>query len=700
MNEDGARVRDFLLEIGVEEMPARFVQFGVTALSDALVAALTAQRLQFETIDVFGTPRRLGFLVRSLVPIQTEHVELVRGPAASIARDGEGEWTRAAQGFARSQSVDVDELLFKEAPGGVYVFAAKCFPERATEDILADLLPDLIAGVDWPKSMRWGSLDMRFIRPLRWLVALYGGMVVPFTVAGHKTQALTRGHRTLTRDPQPIGDASDYPHILRAAFVIGDIAERRELIVKELSELAANRGLIVDIHPDLLEEVTQLVEFPTAFMGSFEPRFLALPEQVIVTTMRSHQRYFPVYNEEGKLAPYFIGVRNGGKKALDLVVRGNEKVLAARLADAVFFYEEDCKRAPEAWRNRLKSMVYHDRLGSVYDRERRVATIALRLARELQVSDEVFADVESAAGLAKFDLATHLVAEFPELEGYMGGVYGALAGAGPSAAQAIAEQYDPRGVGAAIPASTEGRILALADKLERLIGGFLVLGTPTGSQDPYGLRRAATGIVRIVNEASYTLLFGVLVTIAEAAFVEDSAVSVTSFGDLSTQVGDYLRARLRNILQERGTAPDIADGCIGAHPEDPSLVVACADVCTRLRHSSEFLRVVETGKRVASLLAKESGSATPIDAELFETAEEAQLFAAVTRESADAEAYVRQGDLAHAIERLALLREPVAQFFDSVTVMDGRFDVRANRLALLRLTLDAMVKVFDPTMIV
>lgn len=701
MEADGVTAKDFLLEIGVEEMPARFVQFGVTTVSNALADALTAQRLRFETIDLYGTPRRLGFLVRSLASVQAEHVEWVRGPAAASARAGDGQWTRAAQGFARSQNVDVDELVFQEAPGGVYAFAAKRWPERAAVDVLADILPAVIVGVDWPKSMRWGSVDMRFVRPLRWLVALYGGIAVPVSVAGRKAQALTYGHRTLSRDPLPIGDASEYPHILREAFVIGDIAQRRELIVKEAMELAANRGLAVEIHPDLLEEVTQLVEYPTAFMGRFEARFLTLPEQVIVTVMRSHQRYFPVYNEDGELAPWFIGIRNGGARSLDLVVRGNEKVLAARLADAVFFYEEDSRRTPEEWRSRLKSMIFHDRLGSVADRERRITAIALRLARELRVSDELFADVEIAAGLAKFDLATHLVAEFPELEGYMGGVYASHAGARPSVANAIAEQYAPRGANSHPPTSTVGRILALADKVERLIGGVLVLGTPTGSQDPYGLRRAATGIVRIIaSEASHALLFGVLIAAGEAAFVDDPAVTVTNFAGMLEPVGDYLRARVRNILLEQGTAPDIADGCIGAHPDDPSRAMACADACMRLRHSAEFLRVVETGKRVANLAGKSGALAAPVDAGLFETTEEAQLFAAAAQGSADAESWMGRGDPASAIGCLALLREPVAQFFDRVTVMDGRSAVRDNRLALLRLTLGAIMKVFDPTAIV
>ena len=700
MNAGGVPARDFLLEIGVEEMPARFVQFGVAAVADALQDALAAQRLNFEMMDVFGTPRRLGFLVRSLAAVQAEHVDWVRGPAARIARTGEGAWTRAALGFARSQGVDADELIIKEAGGGVYVFAAKRWPERATEDILAAILPAVIAGVEWPKSMRWGSEDMRFVRPLRWLVALYGDVVVPFTVAGHKTQALTRGQRTLVRDPLPIGDASDYPRILCAAFVIGDIGERRERIVKEVLELASSRGLAVDIHPDLLEEVTQLVEYPTAFMGSFEARFLTLPEQVIVTTMRSHQRYFPVYNEEGKLAPHFIGVRNGGQKALAQVIRGNEKVLSARLADAVFFYEEDCRQTPQEWQNRLKSMVHHDRLGTVYDRERRIAVIAQSLARELQVADQIVADIEAAAGLAKFDLATHLVAEFPELEGVMGGVYAALAGARPAVVQAIAEQYDPRIAGAAIPASTAGRILALAENMERLVGGILVLGAPTGSQDPYGLRRAATGIVRIVAEASYTLSLSVLIAAGEAAFSADSAVTADRSVDLSKGIGDFLRARIRNILQERGADPDIAEGCIRAHPDDPALMIACADACMRLRHSNEFLWVVETGKRVASLAGKVSDHAAPITAQLFETAEEAQLFAAAAAGYAYAESCMQKGDLASAIGRLALLREPVAQFFDSVIVMDDRPVVRDNRLALLRLTLGAIMKVIDPTAIV
>ncbi len=674
---------DFLLEIGTEEMPAQYVPLAASRYAEILSRYFDDNGLTYANMKSDATPRRLGFLVRELDVRQADRVEEARGPAEKAGKDASGDWTAAAKGFARSQGVNVAELAIRDTPAGTYLFAIKAIKGLPTKDLLARDLPDLIASADWPKSMRWGDVDMKFIRPIRWLLALLGDEVVPFAVAEVASANTTYGHRTLAPQALVIERTDEYEVALERASVLVDVAKRKALIARQVEQVAAQGGYRAQIDADLLDEVTQLVEYPTAFMGEFDENFLAIPARVIITSMKENQRYFPVFDTVGRLAPRFIGVRNGGDVNLAQVVKGNEKVLSARLADAAFFFAEDRKVTPGAWQEKLKTMTYHEELGSVYDRALRVAEIAKRIAAELGVEAAVHNRIATAAAYAKFDLATHMVYEFPELEGYMGGIYATLALGDEAVGQAIAEQYDPKGAGAEIAVSLPGKVLALADKIERLMGGVATQGVPTGSQDPYGLRRAAMGVVRTLAEGGLSLTLDVLVGLAEAVMRADTSVKSTFDVSLRLDILGFLSARFKTWLTDRGLPSDVVEGLVAVRPYAVLEVADIAEGVAELLVAAGFGKLVELSKRVRNIIAKQPEPSEPLQFEAFAEAVEKHLFEAVMAVQYKARAALTNKDATAAMRAMLDLEEPVNAFFDQVMVMDERQDVRARRLALL-----------------
>ncbi|MHB8918801.1 MAG: glycine--tRNA ligase subunit beta, partial [Desulfocucumaceae bacterium] len=491
-------MKDFLLEIGTEEMPARFVGPALQQLKELAGNQLREKRIQFEQVRAVGTPRRLAVYTTGLAESQQPLVKEVKGPALKVAYNSSGEPTPAVLGFARSQRVDMASLVVKPVGPVEYVFARKSEQGRPTAEVLAQICPELIAGLHFPKPMRWGDLEFRFARPIRWILALYGNAVVRFSLAGLEAGRTTLGHRFLSRGPLTLNDARDYFGEMKKAFVVVDPEERKQLIRSQVEAAAKSEGGRVEEDEELLDEVTNLVEYPTAFVGSYDQAFLRLPKEVPVTVMREHQRYFPVTGSDGGLLPRFIGVRNGITEHIDTVRAGNEKVLRARLADGAFFWDEDLKVPLADRAGSLKKVIWQESLGTVYDKVERVTGLALFIGEKLGAGNDLLGIIKRAAAICKADLVTNMVYEFPELQGVMGREYALRSGEIRDVAQAIFEHYLPRFAGDILPSTQGGRVLSLADKMDTLAGCFAVGIQPTGSQDPYALRRQALGIGSII----------------------------------------------------------------------------------------------------------------------------------------------------------------------------------------------------------
>ncbi|MWC27485.1 glycine--tRNA ligase subunit beta [Paenibacillus sp. MMS18-CY102] len=685
--------KDLLFEIGLEEVPARFVRGAVNQLSDKLAKWLDDSRISHGAVEAYATPRRLAVLVREVAEKQSDVNEEVKGPSRKIALDAEGQWSKAALGFAKSQGVEPEQLFFKELAGVEYVYGNKSSVGVETASVLADGLTGIITSMTFPKNMRWGSYDLKFVRPIKWLVALFGSAIVPLEITGVQSGNVTRGHRFLGAETA-IETPSDYVETLRAQHVIADIAEREAEIVRQIEALAQEKGWEIAIKEDLLEEVLFLVETPSVLFGTFDPSFLQIPQEVLITSMREHQRYFPVLDKAGKLLPFFVTVRNGDRTSLEVVAKGNEKVLRARLSDAKFFYAEDQKLAISDALQKLETIVYHEELGTVADKVRRIRAIADQLATHVQADASAAADISRAADISKFDLVTQMVYEFPELQGIMGEDYARKAGEREAVAVAINEHYQPRFAGDRAPASLAGAVISLSDKIDTIVGCFSIGIIPTGSQDPYALRRQAAGIVQTVLAQGLPLALGDLFDIALA--VHGQRGLKRSATEVRKELYDFFGLRVKNVLTEQGVRYDVVDAVMAAGFDDLKLTVERASVLigrAASEEKNEFKTVVDAFNRVNNLAAKAESEV--VDASLFaEPAEQALYDAYKAAHPVYAERF-RNGDIAGALELLAGLREPITAYFDSVMVMAQQDDVRRNRLATLAVISSDIVKLAD-----
>lgn len=673
--------RDLVFEIGCEEIPARLMPDTIRSLKASAEEKLKAARLEFKEIAAYGTPRRLVLFVGDLAEESEPREYEVKGPPAQVAYTADGKPTRAAEGFAKSQGVPLESLTIRQVEGGSYVFAVKREEGRPAGEVLAEILPDLVRSLSFPRPMRWGSGELRFVRPIRWLLALFGTELVPFNLDGLKSDRFTYGHRFLAPGPFRIEDPADYFTKLEKAYVVLDPEERRARIRAQGEQLAKEVGGRALFPEDLLTEVTFLVEYPTALLGSFAPEYLELPSEVVVTPMKDHQRYFPVVDPEGNLLPYFIAVRNGTAEHLDVVRAGNEKVLRARLADARFFFEED-KRMPLADRvERLKHIVFQENLGTLYDKTERLEALAQYLAGAVGLDGAVGAFVVRAAHLAKADLTTNMVYEFPELQGIMGREYALLSGEHASVAQAIAEQYLPRFAGDELPVTIAGSLLALADKMDTIVGCFGVGLVPTGSQDPYGLRRLASGCISIMLEGELDLSLGEVISTA-AGLYERQNLLPRPAAEVAREVREFLVGRLRIALEDRGLRYDVVDAVLAAAPDNPGLAYRRAETLQRLRQEPFFRQLLTAFTRVANLARQAGGEELKPD--LFTEAAEKELYDHYQKAATRLPALVDEERYREALVLLAELAPSVDRFFEEVLVMAPDPAVRANRLALLK----------------
>jgi len=673
--------RDLLLEIGMEEIPARFVRAAAEQLKEKMDNWLAERRIAHGgTTEIYATPRRIAVLVKHVEEKQSDIHQEVKGPSRKIALDADGGWSQAALGFARSQNVEPESLFFKELNGAEYVFAVKSSIGAATPEVLKDGLPALIAGMNFPKNMRWGGHDLKFVRPIRWMVLLYGEEVIPIELAGVTAGRTTRGHRFLGGEVE-LAHASDYVGALREQFVIADIDERQRMILEQIRELSLETGWQIQVREDLLEEVTFLVEYPTVLHGNFHPDFLSIPQEVLITSMREHQRYFPVFDIDGHLLPHFVTVRNGDRTSLDQVARGNEKVLKARLSDAMFFYREDLNMSIDSALARLETIVFHEELGTMGDKVRRIVRIAERLAHRVGVDPVTAEDVRRAAAICKFDLVTQMVYEFPELQGVMGEDYARKAGEKESVARAVFEHYQPRFSGERSPATLVGALVGIADKIDTIAGCFSIGIIPSGSQDPYALRRQAAGIVQILLDHRLPLALSELLDIV-IRIHEEAGLMKRGGETVRKEALEFFALRVRNVLSERNVRYDAVDAVMAAGFDNVSAVVRRGLALMAAVQRPDFKAAVESFNRVGNLANKAKSS--DYSADLFTDPAEHALERAWRELRGVYAEHLANGRADEALETLSGLKEPVTSYFDAVMVMADDERVRRNRLGLLR----------------
>ncbi len=673
--------RDFLLEIGVEELPARFLQPALEQLGELARASLRETRLAHGEIITCGTPRRITLYVRELADQQDSLALEVKGPAVKVAFNAAGEPTRAALGFAKSNGVQVDELVRKSVGPVEYVFAIKEEEGRMAGEVLPGLAPALITGLHFAKPMRWGSLEMRFARPIRWLLCLYDNETVDFELAGLRSGRHTYGHRFLSAGRLEVSAAGAYFDVMRKANVMADVRRRREEIRRQVNAAAEREGGRAEIDPELLDEVTNLVEFPTALCGSFDEGYLEMPEEVLVTPMREHQRYFPVRGQDGRLLARFIAVSNGGADNIDIVRAGNEKVLRARLSDAAFFWREDLKAPLEEKVEGLKKVVFQESLGTVYEKVQRITALADFLAGRLGASPTEREDALRAALLSKADLLTNMVYEFPELQGVMGREYAGHSGETAGVALAVYEHYLPRFAGDELPGTLAGQILSIADKMDTLAGCFGVGIQPTGSQDPYALRRQALGICHIIIEGGLVLSLSELIEKAYGGYAGRVTMKLPP-DKVAAEMEEFFKQRLRGMLNEKGLPYDTVDAVLSAGIDDISGVWLRGGALQQFRAESAFDALLTAFTRTYNLAKKAAHDR--VAPSLLETEAENELYNAFQRAQAAVEPALAERDYARALTSIAELRQPVDRFFEDVMVMVEDVRVRDNRLALLK----------------
>ncbi len=673
--------KDLLLEIGLEEMPAHVVTPSRIQLEEKVIKFLDEHHLDYETVQSFATPRRLAVKVTAIPEKQADVEEEVKGPAKKIALDAEGNWSKAAQGFVRGQGVTTEDIVFKELNGVEYVYVTKFTKGQSAKEVLTKL-NDVITSLTFPVTMHWANYDFEYIRPIHWIVALLDDEVIPFKVLDVTTGQTSRGHRFLG-DDVTFQHANEYETKLKEQFVVVQPNERKQMIVDQANALAAEKNWQLALDEELLEEVTNLVEYSTAFVGSFDEKYLSVPDEVLVTSMKEHQRYFDVRNDQGLLMPHFIAVRNGDNVHLENVIKGNEKVLIARLEDAEFFYNEDKKLTIEACVEKLKNVTFHEKIGSIYEKMQRVALIAQIIGRKVGLSEEELEDLKRASEIYKFDLVTNMVGEFPELQGIMGEKYALLQGEKPAVATAIREHYLPTSSEGELPETAIGAVLALADKLDSVFSFFSVGMIPTGSNDPYALRRQTYGVIRIIEDKGWTFPLVQLQTEVDEAVNQDVEKYGVLLNEGQAEVVEFVKARLRQLLMTKNVRHDIIDAVVSAEQADLSKLFASANILKSRFEDQDFKPSMEALTRVINLAKKGQellgDTEEGIDPSLFENKAEKELYQAVNDLS---EAFATR-TIAENYEALVNLRPLIDAYFNETMVMVEDEKVKQNRLKQL-----------------
>ncbi|MBS4217119.1 glycine--tRNA ligase subunit beta [Bacillus sp. FJAT-49711] len=661
--------RDLLLEIGIEEMPARFINKAIRELGQKIEEWFQENKISFQEVNLFSTPRRLAVLVKEVAESQNDTEEELKGPAKKILFDGEGNWSKAAIGFAKSNGLSVDDLYFKDIKGVEYAHANKFIKGVETSKLLPQL-SNLITSLHFPNSMRWGSQNVRFIRPIRWLIALFGNETIPIEIACVKSGNITQGHRFLG-EVIPILAPVDYERVLLGQYVLVNYEERKAAIVEQIRRLEEEQNWDVPIENDLLEEVTNLVEYPTVFFGAFNKNFLNLPEEVLITSMKSHQRYFPVKNKNGELLPYFVAVRNGDHRHIETVAKGNEKVLRARLSDADFFYKEDQKIPINQSLTKLESIIYHEKIGTLAEKVNRIRKITEEIGKMLSLTNQELKVADRAAEICKFDLVSNMVNEFPELQGVMGEKYAHLQGELPGVAKAIYEHYKPKHAEDSIPSTTIGSMVSMADKLDSIISSFAIGLIPTGSQDPYALRRQAAGVIQILFEKEWSIsLSGLLKKVIVIEKGNDN-------DELYKQLQVFFKLRIQHLLEEKGIRYDLIEAVLAGDFNSVKDIVDRADTLQDKKEQTSFKGTIESLSRVLNIAGK-AQPGVEINPALFENEYEEKLYGQWKELETIFESKVTSNDL---FEAISSLESVISAYFDHTMVMADQDEIKQNRLA-------------------
>lgn len=669
-----------LFEIGTEEIPAGYIDPAVSALAAFMEKQLTASRIAFGTLETFATPRRLAVRIQDVADAQRAETTEVMGPPEKVAFDADGNPTVPAQKFAEKVGLPLDAVEIRETPKGRYLYALVEETVRPAAALLAEIFPAAVKAIPFPKTMRWAATDLAFARPIQSYVALLGEEVIPFTIEGVTSGRITSGHRFHHPDPVTIPSPDTYEETLLAAGVMAHVAKRRNAVEEAVAAVAATSGGQVISDPELVDIVTHLVEAPYPVLGSFDESFLEVPKEVLVTSMREHQKYFAVEDAEGRLLPCFIAVNNTDPKDMDLVRAGHQRVLRARLSDARFFWDTDQKSTFDQWNEKLTHVRFQAKLGTIAEKVARFRELAAWIANHLDVDGDMAADIDRCAVLCKADLECQMVYEFPEVQGIMGRAYALLAGETERVAFAIEDHYKPVASGGELPRDLTGAVVALSDKLDTLCGCFSVGLKPTGAADPFALRRASIGILQIL-----------LARDIEISLEDLVAASVDLVGEKRTEdaestkaaVLDFIVTRLTNLLAEEGFGKDVIAAVSAADARVIPDVKRRVAAVSRMKEHPDFQPLAAAFKRVGNILKKTEGILPQVDAAKLEEAAEKDLFAAVSDCTTKVEACMKDGALDAALLEIAGLRASVDAFFEGVMVMAEDEAVRNNRLGLL-----------------
>ncbi len=679
--------RDLLFEIGVEEIPATVVLPALEQLRSLLAQALERERLAHGEVHVYGTPRRLAALVESVADKQEDAVEEIKGPPAKQAFDEQGSPTKAALGFARSKGVDVSDLIVKETDKGEFVFARIHRPGKPAEELLPQILRSAVEQLQFPKTMRWGEGDFRFCRPIRWIVAMLGSEVLDLEIAGVRAGNATSGHRLYGSRHVTLSSPDDYLRVLEENFVIADHNRRRAMIEQCALEVAGSVGGQPRLSDELLWEVTFMVEYPTCLLGSFDERFLELPRAVVIKVLEGHQRFFPVVDGEGRLLPYFVAVRDGTERGIENVRRGCEWVVQPRLEDAEFYMREDLKVPLEQRLEQLKNVTFLGKLGTIYDKTLRLMELVSWLGEACGASAEDIEAARRAAKLSKCDLVTMMIADtkLGELQGVIGAEYARRSGYPESVAAAIAEQYRPRSADDSPPETLPGALLSTADKLDQLVAAYCIGLRPSGSQDPYALRRQMTGLIATAVAASLRYPWREAIQRAyELIQAGGFQVELQPLDKVAAELNDLLAQRLEAMLEAEGVSYDIARAVVSGVWDDLVELWHKALLLEDKKSDAEWEHVVLSGQRITNILRPaRDKAAEAVDEGLFGQEEERQLLEAARAARQRIDQARRDGRWEELWAAAVELAPVIDRFFDEVLVMAEDESLRANRLALL-----------------
>lgn len=688
--------KTYLLEIGTEEIPARVVGDALAQLKNNCIKILNENQITYETIEVYSTPRRLSLIINGLNNNTENLVETVKGPSKKISYDKDGNPTKALLGFMRGQNVELRDTSIQDFNGEEYVYAKVVKQEKAIEEVLNKEMITLIKSINFPKSMKWGGKNLKFARPIRWIVSLLDGEIVHFNLEGIESSNITRGHRFLGSQQILIEDVHDYKNLLRENFVILDGEERKEIIKYGSEKLAKEKGGNLHIDNELLDEVTNILEYPTPMIGRIKVEYLKLPPAIIITPMKEHLRFFPVFDDKNRLLPYFISIRNGNDEYRDIVIKGNEKVLGARLEDAKFFYEDDISKPLEDYVEKLKTITFQERLGSLYDKTNRIVKLSEKIGEYLEVGEETSKNIGRAGFLSKADLVTKIVSEFTELQGKMGKEYALISGENEIVSLAICEQYLPRFSGDELPSTTAGAILSIGDKLDSIAGLFAIGIQPTGSQDPFALRRAALGIINIILDKKLNLSLKELIDFALYIYVEENGLAF-DYDKVKNEIMDFFVGRIRNMFSDLKIRYDIIDAVLSAESDDIYDMKIRANKLNEWLSKEDLHGILETFNRV-STLARDFSS-TEVKRDLL-SEDEIELYDSYNNIESKVLGLIEKKEYDKALDLLSTLSNPISDYFEKVMVMVEDEELKNNRLALLRKIYNTMMMVGDLSKII